>query len=151
MSRTVLRGLAPTLIVLILGAAAAREGRGQTVLDEGRHHLGTAGRPEWREFAGSEPEGRGLELRFQGRANPAESTLLIRQRDVKLGWDVRLNDRLLGRLHPMEAALVHALAVPPGALRDGENHLEIGPPPEADDVIIEGVAIDDHPVREVLG
>ena len=151
MSRDVLRGFAPTLIVLTLGAAGAGECRGQAVLDAGRHHLGTAGRPEWREFAGSEPEGRGLTLRFQGRANSAESTLLIRQRDVKLGWHVRLNDRLLGRLHPMEAALVHALAVPPGTLRDGENRLAIGPPPEADDVIIEGVALDDRPVREALG
>ena len=70
---------------------------------------------------------------------------------MKLGWDVRLNDRRIGRLHPMEAALVHALAVPPGTLRDGENRLTIGPPPEADDVIIEGIALDPRPVREALG
>src|SRR6202022_4329185 len=106
----------------------AEEDRGQGVIDAHRHHLGTVGQPEWREFAGGEPEGRLRELRFEGRANPAEATLLIRQRDVKLGWDVRLNDRRIGVLHPMEAALVYAFAVPAGTLRDGRNRLTIGPP-----------------------
>ena len=149
MSREVIRRFAPFLLILLV--AGAEEGLAQVVIDAHRHHLGTAGRPEWREFAGAEPEGRGLELRFEGRANPAEATLLIRQRDVKLGWDVRINDRRIGQLHPMEAALVHALAVPAGTLRDGGNRLTIGPPPEADDVIIEGVALDPRPVREALG
>ena len=139
------------LAVLVLLVAGTQDVRSQVVIDAHRHHLGTAGRPEWQEFAGSEPEGRGLELRFEGRANPAEATLLIRQRDVKLEWDVRLNDRRIGRLHPMEAALVYALAVPAGTLRDGRNRLTIGPPPEPDDVIIEGVALDPRPVREALG
>ena len=79
------------------------------------------------------------------------ASLLIRQRDVKLGWDVRLNDRRIGRLHLMEAKLVHAMAVPDGTLRDGNNRLTIGPPPEPDDVIIEGIALDLRPVREALG
>ena len=149
MSREVIRRFAPFLLILLV--AGAEEGLAQVVIDAHRHHLGTAGRPEWREFAGADPEGRGLELRFEGRANPAEATLLIRQRDVKLGWDVRLNDRRIGQLHPMEAALVHALAVPAGTLRDGGNRLTIGPPPGADDVIIEGVALDPRPVREALG
>ena len=98
MSREVIRRFVPFLLILLV--AGAEEGLAQVVIDAGRHHLGTAGRPEWQEFAGSEPEGRGLELRFEGRANPAEATLLIRQRDVKLGWDVRINDRRIGRLHP---------------------------------------------------
>jgi hypothetical protein len=129
-------------IALVLLVAGSQDVRSQVVIDAHRHHLGTAGRPQWQEFAGSEPEGRGLELRFEGRANPAEVTLLIRQRDVKLEWDVRLNDRRIGRLHPMEAAIVYALAVPAGTLRDGQNRLIIGPPPEPDDVIIEGVSLD---------
>jgi hypothetical protein len=138
-------------LVLVLIVAGTEGGYARVVIDEHRHHLGTAGKPEWREFAGSEPEGRGLELRFDGRANTAESTLLIRQADVKLGWDVRLNDRRIGQLHPMEAALVHALAVPAGSLRDGVNRLAIGPPSGEDDVIIERVEIDPRPVREALG
>ena len=124
MSREVFRRFVPFLLVLLV--ASAEDGLAQVVIDADRHHLGTAGRPEWREFAGADPEGRGLELRFEGRANPAEATLLIRQRDVKLGWDVRINDRRIGQLHPMEAALVHALAVPAGTLRDGGNRLTIG-------------------------
>jgi hypothetical protein len=149
MSRDFVQWIAPSLLVLLV--ARAGDGSAQSVIDARRHHLGTAGRPEWREFAGSEPEGRGLELRFEGRANPTEATLLIRQRDVKLGWDVRVNDRRIGQLQLMEIGLVQALAVPAGTLRDGENRLSIGPPPEADDVVIEGISLDPRPLREALG
>ena len=149
MSREVVRRSAPFLLILLVSCADA--GLAQVEIDAHRHHLGTAGRPEWREFAGADPEGRGLELTFEGRANPVEATLLIRQRDVKLGWDVRINDRRIGQLLPMEAALVHALAVPAGTLHDGGNRLTIGPPPGVDDVIIEGIALDPRPVREALG
>jgi hypothetical protein len=136
--------------VIILLVSGTPDARSQVVIDARRHHLGTAGRPEWQEFAGSEPEGRGLELRFEGRANPVEATLLIRQRDVKLGWEVRVNDRPVGHLHPMEAALVSALAVPAGTLRNGDNRVSIGPPAQPDDVIIEGVKLGPRPVRETL-
>jgi hypothetical protein len=149
MSREFARRIASSLLVLLV--ARAEDCRAQIVIDAHRHHLGTAGRPEWREYAGSTPEGQSLELRFEGRANPAEAALLIRQRDVKLGWDVRLNNRRIGQLHPMEATLVHALAVPAGTMRDGKNRLTIGPPPGADDVIIEEVALDPRPVRQALG
>jgi hypothetical protein len=149
MSRDFVRWIAPSLLVLLV--ARAGDGRAESVIDAHRHHLGTAGRPEWREFAGSEPEGRGLELRFEGRANPTETTLLIRQRDVKLGWDIRINDRRIGQLQLMEVGLVQALAVPTGILRDGENRLAIGPPLEPDDVVIEGISLDPRPLREALG
>lgn len=122
----------------------------QSVLDAARHHLGTPGDPEWEEFAADRPEGPRLELRFESRANAREATLFVRQRDVKLDWDVRLNDRSLGRLMPMEADLVHTLAVPQGALRDGENVLTIGPPPGRDDIVIGEIALDLRPKNQVL-
>jgi hypothetical protein len=134
-------------VVLFSSASGAQS---QVVIDSRRHHLGTAGQAEWQEFAGSVPEGRGLDLRFNGHANPVEATLLIRQRDVKLDWEIRLNDRRIGRLHPMEAALHWALPLPAGTLHDGENRLSIGPPPAPDDVIIEGIAIDPRPMRATL-
>jgi hypothetical protein len=137
-------------VMLVMLVACVGQAQAQSVIDEGRHHLGTAGQPEWREFADSAPEGRGLEVTFQGQANASESTLLVRQRDVKLDWDVRLNGKRIGRLHSMEAALVHALAVPPGTLRDGENRLTIGPPAGVDDVVIEGLYLDPRPLREAL-
>jgi len=136
------------LVMLVVGVGECHALDG---IDGRRHHLGTEGRPEWREFAGSHPEGRRLELRFEARANPTEVTLLIRQQGVKLGWEVRLNDRRLGELQPVEAALVRALDVPPGTLRDGENRLMIGPPNGEDDVILDGIALDPRPVRQALG
>jgi hypothetical protein len=139
----------PLIATLALGADPG-PCMAQVVIDAGRHHLGIAGQPEWDEFARDVPEGRSREWRFVGRVNAREATLLIRQRDVKLDWPVRLNGRAAGRLHPMEAGLVHAIPLPPGTLREGENTLTIGPAPQADDVVIERVVLDPRPVREAL-
>jgi hypothetical protein len=58
MSREVARRIASSLLVLLV--ARAEDCRAQIVIDAHRHHLGTAGRPEWREYAGSTPGGQSL-------------------------------------------------------------------------------------------
>ena len=52
------------------GSNARPAVRGQVVIDAHRRHLGTAGRPEWQEFAGSEPEGRGTGAAVRGQSKP---------------------------------------------------------------------------------
>jgi hypothetical protein len=121
------------------------------VLDARRHHLGITGSPEWTEFSGDPPEGRTLNLSFQGRTNAQEATLLLLQRDVKLDWTVLLNGRSIGRLMPWEAPLIHALAIPPAVLHDGENTLVVAGPSQPDDIVIDHVALDERPVRDALG
>jgi len=138
-------------LLLLLFLAQAGSAPAQVVLDAQRHHLGIAGRPEWDEFAGDKPQGPSLKLSFESRANAQEATLLIRQHNVKLDWPVRLNGRPLGRLLTMEASLVHALPVPPGALRDGANTLLIESPRQPDDIVIDQVALDARSPREALG
>ena len=120
------------------------------VLDATQYHLGTEGFPEWQEFAGKKPHGQMLEVRFEAQANSAEQTLLIRQRDVKQGWQVQLNGRRLGALVTQESALVHALAVPPGALREGTNTLAILPPTAVDDIVVGEFQLVAAPLKEAL-
>ncbi len=140
-----------TLLIICL-ITTAGTAHAQVVIDGQRHHLGAPGRPEWDEFAEDEPEGRALELRFDGVHNDVESTLLIRQGDVKLDWDVRLNGRSLGRLLTMEQALVHTLPVPARTLRDGPNSLTIAPASKADDdIVVDELILDPRPRREALG
>jgi hypothetical protein len=50
----------------------------------------------------------------------------------------------------MEADLTHAIALPAGALREGDNVLSIIPPREQDDVILREIAIDARPIAEAL-
>lgn len=147
-SRTVPLSLAFATILLIVAGRPGQAG----VLDPALHYLGTPGDPEWTDLAAGTPEGRGLTVRFRGEANPRESTLLVRQRDVRLAWDVRLNGRLLGRLSTAEADLIHTLPVPPGAVRDGDNVLEIGPPSGKgrDDAVVGEVTLDTRPGREAI-
>ena len=100
------------------------------------YHLGTEGFPEWQEFAGKKPHGRSLLIQFPAQRNSTEQTLLLRQRDVKQGWQVQLNGRRLGSLVAQETALIHALAVPAGGLQDGTNSLAIVPPTAVDDILV---------------
>ncbi len=120
------------------------------VLDATRYHLGTEGFPEWQEFIGKKPHGRMLEVRFEAQRNESEQTLLIRQRDVKQGWQVQLNGRRLGSLVTQETSLVHALAVPPGALRDGMNVLAILPPTAVDDIVVGDFRLVFAPLKKTL-
>ena len=139
-----------TLLIPILLAIAAG-GAPPKVLDAASHHLGTPGKPEWDEFAGSPAEGRSLEVRFAALVNRGEATLSIRQRGVKLPWRVRLNGRDLGALFVMEEPLVQTIPVPVGALRDGENVLVIASPPGNDDIVVGEFTLDPRPVAEALG
>lgn len=139
-----------TSALLLLLAAAAQLTAQPRLLDATRYHLGTEGFPEWQEFAGRKPHGRMLEIHFTTLRNEAEQSLLIRQRDVKQSWQVQLNGRRLGSLVPQESALVHALAVPPGALRDGTNTLAILPPTAVDDIVVGEFRLIPAPLRQVL-
>jgi hypothetical protein len=146
-------GLSRVLVPVALAVAAwsGRDACAQAVvLDGAMHHLGEEGQPEWQEFAADRPEGRVLKLFFPSKASDREATLLIRQRDVKLDREVRLNGRAVGRLVLNEADLVLALAVPPGVLKDGENALEIGPAAGIDDVVVGEFMLNPTPREQAL-
>lgn len=115
------------------------------VLDRHPHLLRTGAHEEWSWFATRQPEGNQLELRFAAEASPSESTLFIQQDDVKWDWPVALNGRPLGKLFAMEARLLNGLAIPGGLLRTGKNTLVIGPGRDAEDIVVEQIALDSRP------
>src|SRR5690349_7561902 len=122
--------------VLVLAIAClAAVGRGQ-VLDPRMHHLRGGDEAEWQEFEGKTPEAKSLNFHFQAQANKDAVTLFIRQVDVKVEWNVKLNGTNIGKLFLMEYPLVHALKLPPNLLRDGDNALSIVPPKENDDILV---------------
>ena len=108
-------------------------------------HLGTKGAPEWEAFAGRTPHGRNLSLKFEAKANANETTLILGQDGVKQGWRISLNGKQLGNLERFESKVLHALKVPPGTLRDGENRLAIAAPTAIDDVFIGPVFLENSP------
>jgi len=121
------------------------------LLNSKRVHLGTAGQPEWDEFAASPSVGRRLDLRFEAERNAIEATLFIRQDDVRQDWFVELNGRRLGKLFLMEADLRTTLPVPVGALRPGTNLLSIIPPTENDDILLHEISLEPRPPALALG
>ena len=112
---------------------------GRRLINERRWHLGQAGAAEWDEFAVHPPDAPRLELTFQAAASDQETTLFIRQDDVRHDWFVELNGRRIGKLFLMEADLVSTLTIPAGCLRDGDNQLAIIPPVAVDDIVIQEV------------
>ncbi len=138
------------LALLAFLAPSGECANGALILNARRLHLGTAGSPEWEEFARDPPPARQLDLRFRAPANSREATLFIRQDDVRQDWIVELNGRRLGKLFLMEADLVYALPVPAGALREGENLLAIVPPKENDDIVLREIKLDPRPFHEAV-
>ena len=136
-------------VSLVLAWAQAPSADGARVLLREPAYLGVAGSPEWDAFAGRTPVGASLTLDFEARANTTEQALRIRQADVKQDWVVDLNGQRLGTLARMEADLVHVLAVPAGAIRDGANTLRIAAKLR-DDVVIREIALHDGPVTSLL-
>jgi len=135
---------------LLLGALSPQPtSAAPLVLNTQRLHLGSPDAPEWEWFANWPPDARRLDLRFTAQTNSREAALFIRQDDVRQDWFVELNGRRLGKLFLMEADLVHALAIAPGTLREGENVLSLLPPKESDDIVIQQVEIVDRPLNEI--
>src|SRR5256885_11087008 len=114
--------------VLVLGLAPVIRAAGihdtRQVLDARMHHLRFGAQREWDEFP-ERAEGAEWSWHFTSKANAAEQSLRLRQRDVKDVWQVRLNGQLLGSLVQDENEMVLYYALPPGALRDGANELKI--------------------------
>ncbi len=122
----------------------------ETVLEAKRLHLGKEGQFEWESFKDRPVDGERFERRFQAKANATEQTLRIWQREVKLSWQVKLNDKKLGTLVNQGTALENLLPIPPGLLRDGENVVTIEPPPSLDDIEIGPISIVTKSVNEVV-
>lgn len=136
---------------LFLGALASRPAIGAPlVLNTQRLHLGNPDAPEWEWFAARPPDARRLDLRFKAQANDRETTLFIRQDDVRQDWFVGLNGRRLGKLFLMEADLVYAIAIGSGTMREGENVLSLVPPKENDDIVIQKIAIVERSLNEAV-
>jgi hypothetical protein len=135
------------VVVVVPGAAWGVE---PLSLSRTRTHLRSGGVPEWEVFADQPPAGRRLDLRFTAETNPAESTLFIRQDDVRQDWWVELNGKRLGKLFLMEADLVHTLTVPARTLTNGMNVLSILPPRDNDDILLHEIRLDPRPQDEAL-
>lgn len=136
---------------LFLGLGITALSASELTLEPRRLHLGKPGQHEWDSFKGRKVDAERLEIRFQAKANAVEHTLRIWQREVKLGWPVFLNGKRLGALVTAEAAQECVLAVPPGALRDGENLLLIDAAPTLDDIEVGPVLLVGKPVEAAIG
>lgn len=120
------------------------------IINSNRVHLRSGDKPEWQEFAARTPHGRRLDLQFNASSNRTEAALFIRQDEVRQDWAVEINGRRRGKLFTMEADLVHTVALPPGALRDGENQLSIIPPRNNDDIFVGEILLEVRPVSNAI-
>ncbi|MCF0072811.1 CehA/McbA family metallohydrolase [Dyadobacter sp. CY261] len=94
-----------------------------SVVDQRIHHLRAGAEREWDSFTGT-PQ-KQLTITFDAKEYSSETTLSLRQQDVKARWVVNLNGHELGKLDQDENARVRYLSVPPNALKATGNILTI--------------------------
>jgi len=128
----------------------AAEKSSSTVLESRRLHLGKPGLPEWDEYKTRPVDAEKVELRFKATINAREQSLLVWQKNVKLGWPVTLNGRKLGALVTDEAALESVFAIAPGLLLEGENVLTIDAPTTPDDIEVGPIMLSALPLKETI-
>jgi len=141
-----------TISILILATVVGCGQSTANVLDAKSYHLRSGTVAEWEEFEGKTPHGSRLDVKFQAKRNRSDSTLLIRQYNVKQEWPVLINDQKIGILFLMEDLLTSTLRVPSDVLKDGENTLSIIPPKENDDIVISQIELlDSVPAKAFTG
>ena len=118
-------------------------------LDSGWYHLRNTGSREWSDF----PERAQMStyrLQFRAPTLETESTLSLRQYNVKGNWRIVLNGEHLGILHPDEKDLIRYLRIPAGAL-NSQNTLEvISSDKQADDIRIGEFTLHPQPLSQIL-
>lgn len=131
----------------LLMCLAAPLGAAERVLDPKFHHLRSGAAREWADFP-EQAEAAELAVTFTAAGNPQEMTLRLRQDDVKHTWRVALNGKVLGRLIVDENDQIGLWKLPPGALVEGVNRLEISAADKtkADDIRVGDVRLIDLPL-----
>lgn len=125
------------------------------MVDQRMHHLRAGTEREWDSFRRT-PE-KQLTVTFGSKVYSSETTLSIRQEDVKAAWVVNLNGQDLGKLDQDENARVRYLPVPPNALKATGNTLtihciELSGKVDLlpDDILVGDIRILDRPGQQLL-
>ena len=119
-------------------------------LDPKAYHLGIEGLPEWRPFDGRKPHARELHLKLPGLQPDGASTLILHQKAVKEGWEVRFNHHPLGRLFTIEQAQVTTLEIPLDWMDTNHNELSLIDPKAIDEIFIGPIQWVDAPLVPFL-
>lgn len=112
-------------------------------------HLRSGDHREWRSFP--EHATGASTLTFNHSGNARDYSLLLRQRDVKASWSLKLNDRELGSLIQDERDMLLVLPIPAGTLKSGPNTVQITGQPGRfpDDIELRDLRIEDLSPHEL--
>jgi hypothetical protein len=145
-----MRASAAILIFLSFISLSARAAS-DWVLDEQMHLLQRGGL-EWDEYRDRPSSGPSYNSSITGQTNATEWTLFIRQRDVKLVWWLKLNERTFTNLFQSEDDLVNAFALPAGILNGGKNPYSISCSGggDTDQIEVGEIRIDRRPFKTVF-
>lgn len=116
--------LTPPFVFTLIATTAHAADANSIAIEVSMLRLRSGADVEWSTFP-QDSDGRQLRIRFVANANDSPWTLTLRQVDVKESWNVLLNEKRLGQLVRDENDLEADFEVPVGAVRDGDNVLEI--------------------------
>ena len=123
----------------------------ELVLTSSLHHLRNEQTREWSSFP-QQAEANSLDLSFRLPGKPTDSTLRLRQQDVKQTWKVAINGKMIDKLQQDENDMIRYFAVPAKVLQQGNNQLTISTSSKrgADDIRVGEISLFDQPRAMVL-
>lgn len=137
-----------TIASLVGNTVAADESK---FIEPNLVHLRSRPEPEWSGFPEVAPTQ--WKVTFSASKNSSESSLLLRQQDVKQSWAVSVNSKRIGELYRDENDMVTGLVIPSETLKDGDNVLLIEATSlknPTDDIRVGSLRLYNQPLKEVL-
>jgi hypothetical protein len=136
---------------VLLPAVSFSEDTDSLVLEKREIHLRSTDQQEWSRFP-AKPPGSSHRWKFKSNSNQVESTLTVRQVDVRQTWNVTLNSKRLGNLKKDQNDLTAVFPIPPRWILDGENELVISTNESriADDITVGPLEIHSYPRKAYL-
>lgn len=118
-------------------------------LDSGWYHIRNTGSREWSDFP-ERAELSSYRLEFPSETLATESTLSLRQYDVKGNWRILLNGEHLGTLIQDEKDLIRYLRIPAGVLKTQNTIEVVSSDKQADDIRVGELTLHLRPLSQVL-
>lgn len=144
--------LSMPVVLVLLSSSLVPLCAADVLITNSMTHLRQVGPREWATFE-NEPDAHNLEIEFDIETVGDDCTLQLRQQDVKQGWRIKINDKLVGELHRDENDMIVYFSLAKDVVKKGGNVLTVEATSNTtpDDIVVGEMVLIDQNVDRHLG